>query len=203
MPGHVGRQGGDVVAAQAREGDGGEGADADRGGEDAEILDDRVERVAAVAGEVHLVDGKDQMADAEQVAEIGVPPGLDEDALAGVDEQDGEVGGGRAGDHVAGVLLVAGRVGDDELALFGGEEAVGDVDGDALLALGGEAVDEQREVDGAALGAGAAAVGLEVGDLVLEDRPWSRTAGGRSGWICRRRRSRRSGSAAASCSGAA
>ena len=75
VPGHVGRQGGDVVAAQAREGDGGEGADADRGGEDAEILDDRVERVAAVAGEVHLVDGQHEVADAEQVAEIGVPPG--------------------------------------------------------------------------------------------------------------------------------
>ena len=34
-----------------------------------------------------------------------------------------------------------GRVGDDELALVGGEEAVGDVDRDALLALGGQAVD--------------------------------------------------------------
>ena len=56
-------------------------------------------------------------------------------------------------DHVAGVLLVAGRVGDDELALLGGEEAVGDIDGDALLALGGQAVDQQREVELAALGA--------------------------------------------------
>ena len=52
-----------------------------------------------------------------------------------------------AGGHVAGVLLVAGRVGDDELALVGGEVAVGDVDGDALLALGLEAVGEQGEID--------------------------------------------------------
>jgi hypothetical protein len=55
------------------------------------------------------------------------------------------IGGRGAGDHVAGILLVAGRVGDDELALVGGEEAVGDVDGDALLALGGEAVDQQAK----------------------------------------------------------
>jgi hypothetical protein len=34
-------------------------------------------------------------------------------------------------------LLVAGRVGDDELALLGREEAVGDIYGDALFALGG------------------------------------------------------------------
>ena len=59
-------------------------------------------------------------------------------AVAGVDEHDGDVGGGRAGDHVARVLRVAGRVGDDEAALRRGEVAVGDVDGDALLALGAQ-----------------------------------------------------------------
>ena len=43
-----------------------------------------------------------------------------------------------------------GRVGDDELALVGREVAVRDVDGDALLALGLQAVGQQREVDLAA-----------------------------------------------------
>jgi hypothetical protein len=38
-------------------------------------------------------------------------------------------------------------------ALLGAEEAVGHVDRDALLPLGREAVDEQREVDLLALGA--------------------------------------------------
>ena len=42
--------------------------------------------------------------------------GLLADAVARVDQDDREVGGGRAGDHVARVLLVARRVGDDELA---------------------------------------------------------------------------------------
>src|SRR5699024_786066 len=74
-------------------------------------------------------------------------------AVTGVDHEHGGVGGGGAGDHVARVLFVAGGVGDDELALVGGEEAVGDVDGDALLALGGEAVDQQRHVELFALGA--------------------------------------------------
>ncbi len=62
-----------------------------------------------------------------------------------------------------------GRVGDDELALVGREEAVGDVDRDALLALGGEAIDEQREVELAALRADLLRVGLERRELVLED----------------------------------
>jgi hypothetical protein len=84
--------------------------------------------------------------DAEQRGDKGVPARLFEDALARVDQDDGEVGGGGARHHVAGVLDVAGGVGDDELAARGGEIAVGDVDGDALLALGAEAVGEEREI---------------------------------------------------------
>ncbi len=64
---------------------------------------------------------------------------------------------------------MAGRVGDDELALVGGEEAIGDVDGDALLALGGEAVDQQREVDLAAAGAELLRIRFERRELVVED----------------------------------
>ena len=40
-----------------------------------------------------------------------------------------------------------GRVGDDEAPLGGGEVAVGDVDRDPLLALGAQAVGQQREVE--------------------------------------------------------
>ena len=51
------------------------------------------------------------------------------------------------GHHVAGVLDVARGVGDDEFTRGRGEVAVGDIDRDALLALGAQAVGEQREVD--------------------------------------------------------
>ena len=104
----------------------------------------------------------------KQVHQIAVPAGLGEHTLAGVDEDHGDVGGRRAGDHVARVLLVAGGVGDDELAVLGGEEPVGDVDGDALLALGRQAVEQQREVEVAALRADLGRVGLERGEVVLE-----------------------------------
>ena len=109
------------------------------------------------------------MADAEQGADEGVAPRLGEHALARVDENDGEIGGGGAGRHVARVLLMARRVGDDELALVGGEGAVGDVDGDALLALGRKPVDQQREVEIAALRAHLLGVGLKRRELVLEE----------------------------------
>jgi len=87
-----------------------------------------------------------------------------------VDEDDGELTRRGAGRHVAGVLLVPGGVGDDELAAVGREVPVGHVDGDALLALGLEAVGEQRQVDLAgAGGADLLAVALHRGELVLVD----------------------------------
>ena len=75
-----------------------------------------------------------------------VPPGLHLHAARRVDQDHGEVRGRGAGRHVARVLLVARAVGDDELALVGVEVAVGDVDRDALLALGLQAVHQQRQV---------------------------------------------------------
>ena len=97
--------------------------------------------------QVDLVHRQHDMADAQQRGDIGVAAGLGQHALARVDQDDGEIGVGGAGRHVAGILLMARRVGDDEFALVGGEEAIGDVDGDALLALGFQPVHQQREID--------------------------------------------------------
>ena len=94
---------------------------------------------------------------------------LHQHALARIDQDHRKVGGGSAGDHVAGVLFVARAVGDDELALLGVEEAIGHVDGDALLALGGKTVDQQREVDLLPLRADLTGIRLQRVQLVLED----------------------------------
>ena len=66
---------------------------------------------------------------------------------------------------------MAWRVGDNEFALFGGEETIGDIDGDALFTLGGEAVDQQGQVQLAAAG-GAKPFGIlgQAGQLVLEQK---------------------------------
>ncbi len=122
-----------------------------------------------VADEVHLVDREHDVPDADQVREVAVAACLREHTLARIDQDHGKVGGGGAGDHVAGVLLVAGGIGDDELALLGREKAVGDVDGDALFALGGESIDQQREVDFLPLRADALGIVLQRGKLILED----------------------------------
>src|SRR5690606_18745798 len=109
-----------------------------------------------------------EVRDAEERREEGVAARLLDQTLAGVDQDDREVRGRRARHHVARVLQVPRRVGDDELAPRRREVAVGDVDRDPLLALGAQAVGQQREVG--ALVAASAAHLLHVLELILEDR---------------------------------
>ena len=108
------------------------------------------------------------MAHAQQGGGVQVAVGLFDDAVAGIEQQHDQLGGGHAGHGVAGVLHVAGGVGEDEGPLVGGEVAVGHVDGDALFALGAQAIDKQGEVHAveAAVGGGA----LDGLELVHQDR---------------------------------
>ena len=171
IPGRGGAGRHHIVALQAGDRDRDPVVDADAVGEQPIVGANRLERRLVVVDQVHLGHRQHEVADAEQMREVAVPPGLRQHALARVDHQHGELGGRRAGDHVAGILLVAGRVGDDELALGTREIAIGDVDRDALLALGRQAVDQQREIESVALRADRLAVGFEARELVVEDLP--------------------------------
>ena len=102
-------------------------------------------RLLRPVDEIHLVDGEDDALHADDVEDGRVAPRLPLHAVARVDQHDGDVGVRGARRHVARVLLVAGAVDDDEAARRGVEVAPGDVDGDALLALGDEAVEQQAE----------------------------------------------------------
>jgi hypothetical protein len=64
---------------------------------------------------------------------------------------------------------VARDVRHDEAALPGGEEAIGDVDRDSLLALGGESVEGECVVDLGTARADPPRIGLELGDLIVEE----------------------------------
>jgi len=67
------------------------------------------------------------------------------------------------------VLLVARGVGDDELALLRRVVPVGHVDGDALLALGLQAIDEQSEVGSVLRRTVARGVGGDGREVILVD----------------------------------
>ena len=106
------------------------------------VRHDLVEALLVVANEVHLVDRQHDAPDTKQRNDEGVAAGLRQHTLARIDQDDRQLGGGGSRRHVAGILLVARRVGDDEFALLGGEETVGDIDGDALLALRRQPIDQ-------------------------------------------------------------
>ena len=133
-----------------------------------EVVDDVVEDLAVEVDQVHLVDGQRELGDPEQLRDSRVPPRLDPHAVARVHQQDRHVRRRRAGRHVARVLLVPGRVGEDELPARGREVPVSDVDRDALLALRLEAVGEQREIDRS--GGAVLRRLLDRADLILVDR---------------------------------
>ena len=157
--------GDDVVAVQRAHRD---RVDGGAGQELAEIVLDLLVDVPVVVHQVHLVDGQHEVGDAEQTRDARVALGLRADAVARVDQQDGDVSGRSAGRHIARVLLVPRRVGQDELATGGGEIPVGDVDRDPLLALGAQAVGEQREIDRP--GIAVLRRLLDRRDLILVDR---------------------------------
>ena len=158
----------DHVALERRQRDRVDAREAEVLREFGERGDDVAEGLRVVVDEVHLVHGEHEMRDAQQARDVRVAARLLQQALARVDEHDREVGRRGARHHVPRVLLVARGVGDDELARRRGEVAVRDVDRDALLALGHQAVGQQREVDGAL--AASLAGALDGRELVLEDR---------------------------------
>ena len=169
IPRRIGGRPGDVVAEAGGDRDRHDRHESELGRERGIVADDSIEGLLGVADKVDLVHGEDDVTNAEQRADEGMSPGLHQDALAGIDQDDGELRIGCAGRHVAGILLVPGRVGDHERAVGRGEEAIGDVDRDALLALGLQAVDQQREIDVVAGGAVALGILGERRQLILED----------------------------------
>ena len=133
-----------------------------------ELRPDLEEARLAPADEVHLVHGHDEVRDAEKRGDRGVTAALLDHAKAGIDEHDGEIGQRGARHHVARVLDVARSVRDDELPARRRKVAVGDVDRDALLALGAKTVGEVGEIDLPA--AGDVGRAFERLDLIFHQR---------------------------------
>ncbi len=73
--------------------------------------------------------------------------GLFHHSVAGVNENDDQVGVAGARDHIAGILDMARRVGDDEFSPGSRKIFIGYVDGDSLLPLGTQSVGEESEID--------------------------------------------------------
>jgi hypothetical protein len=104
------------------------------------------EDVLGVVHQVDLVNYQHDMWHAKQRGHCQVAARLFDHALACVDEQHNHVRGGGAGHRVPGVLHMPRAIGEDELPCRSGEVAIRHIDGDALLALGTQAIGEQSKI---------------------------------------------------------
>jgi len=64
---------------------------------------------------------------------------------------------------------MSGRIGHDEFSPVRGEKAIGNIDGNALLALSRQAVHQKRQVQIIALRSDFLGINFERGELILED----------------------------------
>ena len=71
--------------------------------------------------------------------------------------------------HIPSVLFMTRRIGNDELTPLGREEAVGDIDGNSLLAFRRQAIDQQREVELLAARADFFRIHVERGELIVKN----------------------------------
>ena len=100
-----------------------------------------------IADQVHLVDCHEHVGNSKQGCNVGMTAGLRKQTFGAVHKNHCKVRRGSARGHVARVLFVSGRVGNDELPLWRLEIAVGNIDRNSLFAFGAEAIGEKREID--------------------------------------------------------
>jgi len=159
----------DIVPFERRHRDRGYELESQRRSECGEVLDDGLETLLSEIDEVHLVDRNGDFLDAQQGQDAGMAARLGQDALTGIDQQHTEIAIRRSRGHIARVLHMAWGIGNDELPPRRREIAVSHVDGDALLALRLQAVDQERQVEfPAPPGIGPPGLTLDVLELVLE-----------------------------------
>src|SRR4051812_17981534 len=147
VPGSASRSGNDIVSLESTDGDEFDVLDIQSRQETFKFLPNLQEPFLAPVHQVHLVDRYDQMRNPKQRSYKGMAAALFADPHARVHQDDGKVGRGGSRHHVARVLNVAGSVRDDELAPRSCEVAIGDINRNALLALGPKSIGHIRQVD--------------------------------------------------------
>ena len=108
------------------------------------LVADFVESRCAEIDPVHLVDNDGYLFDAKKMQQIAVAPRLVAHALQRIDDQHGAVRLRGAGDHVAQEFGVARRVDQHHVARAGTEANLRGIDGDALVALGLQRIEQER-----------------------------------------------------------
>ena len=93
--------------------------------------------------QIHLVHSQHHVLNAQQRYQKRVTAGLRDNSQTGINQNHSQIGRRTARNHIACVLLVSRCVGNDKLTLVGREIAISHINGDALLALGFQSVQQK------------------------------------------------------------
>jgi len=93
IPRHAGAAFDDIVAFEGADGNEADVGDIELAGEIFVIGFDGIEDVLAIVNNIHFVDGDNEVRDAEESADEAVAFSLGDDAVAGVNEDDRQIGG--------------------------------------------------------------------------------------------------------------
>ena len=104
---------------------------------------DSAKNLLVKVDQVHFVDGQHHVPYPQQRGDAAMAVGLYQQSFAGIDQQHGQICRRGAGGHVAGILFMPWGVSHDKAPFGRREKTIGHIDGDALLALGLQAIDEQ------------------------------------------------------------
>ena len=147
-PGHLRRGKRDVVSGHGTHGDRHDIVETEARCRCLDLTRDLFEFFMFVRHKVHLVDGDDDARDAHERTHGEVSEGLWAHTTRCIHEENCHIRIGCCYGHVAGVLLMTGSIGDDHPATTRQVHVpIGDVDRDALLALGLQPIGEQGVVD--------------------------------------------------------
>ena len=147
VPGHVLTAGDDIVAVKGGHGNESDILNVQFCSEVCVFLDHSIVGFLAVIYKVHLVDTHEDVRDLQEGSNKSVAFGLFNHAFARIYEDECKVCGRSTGNHISGVLHVSWRICNDEFTLGCCEVAVGNINGDSLLAFVFKAVCEEAEVD--------------------------------------------------------
>ena len=136
-----------IVAVKRRKRDASHIGDAQRSDKFLVLAYNFIETFFGEVHQVHLIDGKHHMLDTQQRYKESMTARLRDDPRAGIYQNNRQISGRAAGNHVTRILFVSRSVGNDELTVIRGEIAIGHVDSNALLTLRLQTVQQQGIVD--------------------------------------------------------
>ena len=144
VPGHIGGALRHVIDSKRTDGDRDHLRNFEAGGCGAHNADDLFEGGMVVPDEIHLVHRDHHGSNAHQSRDGEMSVGLRAHAAVSIHQENRNIAIRGRHRHVAGVLLVAGGVGNKNPATIGQVHVpVGDVDRDALLTLGFETIGQE------------------------------------------------------------